>query len=76
MTLLCLAAFGCGGATAPCPTPTTEIDSARAESERLESEIDREVARQHALDDRRAEAARAVEETQAALDSLAGATGR
>jgi len=76
LVLLSLAALGCGGATAPCPTPTTEIDSARAESEQLEGEIAREAARQRALAARRAVAALAVEEIQAALDSLGGATGR
>ena len=64
---------GCGGATAPCPTPTTELDSLRTVAESLEREVDRETAESRKLEARHDAAARRVEAAQAGLDSLAGA---
>jgi hypothetical protein len=72
---LCASWIGCGGATAPCPTPTTELDRSREETERLEEQIARESARQRALKAQLAELTAQVAATEAALDSLAGPTG-
>jgi len=63
---------GCGGATAPCPTPTTELDSLRTVSERLENQVDRETAEGRTLEARRDQASRRAAVAEAALDSLAG----
>jgi hypothetical protein len=68
-----LALNGCG-ATAPCPTPTAEIDRSRDEAERLERQISREAARQRQLKEQRAEAASQVAATQAAA-AIAGEPG-
>lgn len=76
LVLLALSLAGCGGATAPCPTPTTELDSLRTEADHLEAEVDRETAQERALQARRNEAARRAGSAQAALDSLAGGGSR
>ncbi len=44
-----ISAAGCGGATAPCPTPTTELDQLRDRSERLEQDLARRVAAAQAV---------------------------
>ena len=61
---------GCGRATVPCPTPTTELDRLRAETEGLRDETDRAEAEKAALTARRDAAAARAEEARAALDSL------
>ena len=71
-----ISAAGCGGATAPCPTPTTELDRLRGETERLERDLARTTREDRALAARRDEAARRIAAAQAALDSLAGTEGR
>lgn len=70
---LSAALAGCGGATAPCPTPTTELDSLRTVAEGLESQVDRETAEGRTLEARRGREVKRVAAAQAALDSLAGA---
>ena len=69
---LALGLAGCGGATARCPTPTTELDSLRTVSDRLESQVDRETADGRTLETRRDQAAHRAAVAEAALDSLAG----
>jgi hypothetical protein len=71
--LLLLLATGCGGATAPCPTPTTELDRLRNTSERLEGEMEEAGQAEARTDEEREEALRRLHEAQAALDSIPGA---
>ena len=73
---LLLSAAGCGGATAPCPTPTTELDRLRDESERLEQDLAKATREERALSAQREEAGRRVASAQAALDSIAAAKRR
>jgi len=73
--LLLLATHGCGS-TAPCPTPTTELDRLRTESERLEREMDEAGSADAAANEEREEALRRLAEAQAALDSIAEARAR
>jgi hypothetical protein len=75
--LLCiiLTALGCG-ATAPCPTPTTELDQLRTTSERLESELEEATRSEEVSREEREEQLRRLTEAQAALDSIADARGR
>jgi hypothetical protein len=63
---------GCGGATVPCPTPTTQLDSLRTVSEGLENQVDRETAEGRTLEARRDQAAHRAAVAEAALDSLSG----
>jgi len=74
--VLLISAAGCGGATAPCPTPTTELDRLRGESERLDKELERATREERAMSTRRDEAGRRITAAQAALDSIARAKGR
>jgi hypothetical protein len=62
---------GCGQATVPCPTPTSQLDRLRAETERLRQENDRAQTEEGAWDARREAAALRVSDIQARLDSLA-----
>ena len=73
---LLISAAGCGGATAPCPTPTTELDQLRARSERLEEDLARATREDRKVSAQREEAGRRIEAAQAALDSIARAKGR
>lgn len=66
---------GCGGATAPCPTPTTELDRLRAESQKVEGELDQATVADRELRVKRDAALRRTAAAQAALDSL-GPSGR
>jgi hypothetical protein len=61
---------GCGGATAPCPTPTTELDRLRAESQAAEGKLDQATETDRELKAKGDAAARRIEAAQAALDSL------
>ena len=61
---------GCGHATVPCPTPTTELDRLRGETERLREETERVQTEEEAWNARRDAAAKRAEEAQARLDSL------
>ena len=61
---------GCGGATALCPTPTSEIDRLRAESERIQTDLDRAATRERGLRGARDAAEVKLGSTQAALDSV------
>lgn len=67
--------LGCG-ATAPCPTPTTELDRLRATSERLEVEMEEATRSEEVSREEREEALRRLTEAQAALDSIADARRR
>ncbi|HZV91179.1 MAG TPA: hypothetical protein VFF34_04115 [Candidatus Nitrosocosmicus sp.] len=69
---LAFALAGCGGATVPCPTPTTELDSLRTAAEGLESQVDRETSEGRTLEARRDREVERAAAAQAALDSLAG----
>jgi cytochrome c-type biogenesis protein CcmH/NrfG len=73
---LLISAAGCGGATAPCPTPTTELDQLRDRSERLEQDLTRATSEDRKVSAQREEAARRVAAAQAALDSIARPKGR
>ena len=64
---------GCGGATAPCPTPTSEIDKLRAESERLQEDLDRVATQERGLRSVRDAAGLKLGAAQAALDSVLAA---
>ena len=66
----------CGGATAPCPTPTTELDQLRDRSERLEEDLARATREDRKVSAQREEAGRRIEAAQAALDSIARAKKR
>lgn len=66
-----LGAPGCGQATVPCPTPTTQLDRLRDETERLREDADRAHTEEGAWDARREAAAQRVSDIQARLDSLA-----
>jgi hypothetical protein len=61
---------GCGGATAPCPTPTTELDRLRTESQAAEGKLDQATEADRELKAKRDAASRRIETAQAALDSL------
>ena len=61
---------GCGHATVPCPTPTTELDHLRNETERLREETERVQTEEEAWNARRDAAQARAEEAQARLDSL------
>ncbi|HEY6221924.1 MAG TPA: hypothetical protein VIX13_05245 [Candidatus Eisenbacteria bacterium] len=74
--VLLISAAGCGGATAPCPTPTTELDRLRGESERLEQDLERATREERAVSAQREEAGRRIAAAQAALDSIARTKGR
>lgn len=67
---------GCGHATVPCPTPTTELDRARAETERLRADADRAQTEEEAWGARKDAAAQRVRDIEARNDSLAGARSR
>ena len=71
-----LSTAGCGGATAPCPTPTTELDRLRGDSERLEQELTGATREERTRSADREMAARRIAAAQAALDSIARAEGR
>lgn len=66
-----LGVSGCGQATVPCPTPTTQLDRLRAETESLREEADRAKTEQGAWEARKEAAAQRVSDIQARLDSLA-----
>ena len=76
LLLLVFTLQGCGGATAPCPTPTTELDQLRERSARLESEMDQATLAESKSEEEREEALRRLTEAQAALDSIADARNR
>ena len=64
---------GCGGATTPCPTPVSQLDHLRGETERLREETERAQAEEGAWDARKEAAGQRVLAAQARLDSLAAA---
>ena len=64
---------GCGHATVPCPTPTSQLDRLRGETERLREETERAQSEEEAWDARKEAAAQRVQAAQARLDSLAAA---
>lgn len=61
---------GCGHATVPCPTPTTDLDRLRGETERLRQDTERAQGEEEAWNARKEAAAQRVADTQARLDSL------
>ena len=65
-----LGVAGCGHATVPCPTPTTELDRLRGETERLREETERVQTEEEAWNARRDAAQERAERAQARLDSL------
>ncbi len=62
--------YGCGGATAPCPTPTTLLDQHRAESEEAQETALTASDEAQAAEERRMAAERRVRAAKASLDSL------
>ena len=76
LLLLVFTLQGCGGATAPCPTPTTELDQLRDRSARLESEMEAATRAEASSEGEREEAMRRLTGAQAALDSIADARNR
>ena len=71
-----IAVAGCGHATIPCPTPTSELDRLRDETDAARSETDRAEVEEAALEARRDAAAARAAAAQAALDSLAEGKSR
>jgi len=71
LILAALGTSGCGQATVPCPTPASQLDRLRSETERQRQDADRAQEEEGAWDARREAAARRVTEIQARLDSLA-----
>jgi len=67
---------GCGHATVPCPTPTSQLDHLRAETERLRQETERVQSEEEAWDARKEAAAQRVLAAQARLDSIAAVRRR
>lgn len=72
---MALATSGCGGAHAPCPTPTAVLDGLRSDTERLDERVGRARGAERAERQRRDEAARRVAVTRAALDSVTAVEG-
>ena len=73
--LLALAGPGCGGAHAPCPTPTANLDGLRDDTERLDERVGQARAAERAEKQRRDSEGRRTVAAQAVLDSIAAATG-
>ena len=67
---------GCGHATVPCPTPTTELDRSRAETERMRQDTEKAQSEEEAWGARKDAAEQRVRDIQARNDSLADARGR
>jgi hypothetical protein len=66
-----LGVTGCGSATVPCPTPTTQLDRLREETERQREEGERARTEAGAWNARKEAAGRRVSDMEARLDSLA-----
>jgi len=71
-----VAASGCGGATAPCPTPPARLDEHRSQAEALQRDLDRVSEEADRLEARREEALERIQEATAREDSLARAAER
>lgn len=71
-----LAAAGCGGATAPCPTPPAALEAHRVQVEALQGDLGRVSDEIATLESRREEAARRIQEAKAVEDSLAQGAAR
>jgi hypothetical protein len=67
---------GCGHATVPCPTPTSDLDRLRAQSEELRDNVDKSKTEEDAWEARRDAAAQRVREIEARRDSLRDARTR
>jgi len=67
---------GCGHATVPCPTPTSQLDRLRGETGRLREDTERAQSEEEAWVARKEAAAQRVLAAQARLDSLAAARRR
>jgi len=70
LSVLSIVLYGCGGATAPCPTPVTDLDRHREESAQAQRAASKAASEARAADARRAEAVRRVAASRAAHDSL------
>jgi hypothetical protein len=66
---------GCGGAHAPCPTRTSDLDRHREESIAAERDVRAALTDEHVIRAKRDAAAERIEAAQAALDSLKTAAG-
>ena len=62
--------YGCGGATAPCPIPTTDLDRHREESAEAQRAASKAAAEARTAEAQRAEQERRVAASRAAYDSL------
>ena len=67
---------GCGQATVPCPTPASQLDHLRGETERQREETERAETEEGAWEARKEAAAQRVDAAQARLDSLAAVRRR
>ena len=75
-TLLLVAALsGCGGAHAPCPTRTSDLDRHREESFAAEEDLRGALADERAIRAEREASAARIEAASVALDSLKTAAG-
>ena len=71
LAILCLLfATGCGGATAPCPTPPATLDAHRAQSEALQRDLSRASDEVESLENQREEALNRIQSADAIEDSL------
>jgi len=68
-----LGVAGCGHATVPCPTPTTELDRLRAETDRTREEKEKAQEEEGAWEARKEAAAQRVRDIEARIDSVAAA---
>lgn len=66
---------GCGGAHAPCPTPTSEVDRHREESLAAERNVRAALSEDRSLRAKREVAAARIAAAEAALDSMKAAGG-
>ena len=66
---------GCGGAHAPCPIPTSDVDRHREESLAAERNVKVALSEDRSLRAKREEAASRIAAAEAALDSMKTAGG-
>ena len=70
LLLLALTSAGCGGATAPCPTPPATLDQHRVQSEAAQRDLGGVSAEVEALENQREEALQRIQAASAIEDSL------
>ena len=70
LSVLSIVIYGCGGATAPCPTPVTDLDRHREESAQAQRAASKAASEARAAAVKRAELERRVAASRAEYDSL------